>query len=147
MPKSKNKNKIIEPKVNVNKESTGSFITDRIRRNFKLYYQTCNLNDFTYIYAIVTIFKYSYILVYISCISIDEWRDILTERVNPSDFLSTMARHENDIIIIEKCCVVVGNLVLSGTSIANIVSLIHIASHLVMFVHPFYHNQNLLIQN
>ncbi|XP_053408727.1 uncharacterized protein LOC123559383 isoform X2 [Mercenaria mercenaria] len=44
----------------------------------------------------------------------DEWRDLLTENVNPSDFLTTMARHENDVIIIEKCCVVVGNLVLSG---------------------------------
>ncbi|XP_060604392.1 uncharacterized protein LOC132757202, partial [Ruditapes philippinarum] len=44
----------------------------------------------------------------------DEWRDLLTESVNPSDFLTTMARHENDVTIIEKCCVVVGNLVLSG---------------------------------
>lgn len=43
----------------------------------------------------------------------DEWRDSLTERVNPSDFLTTMARHQSDVIVIEKCCVVVGNLVLS----------------------------------
>jgi len=44
----------------------------------------------------------------------DEWRALLTEKVNPSDFLTTMARHDCDVTIVEKCCVVVGNLVLSG---------------------------------
>ncbi|KAL4229590.1 hypothetical protein ACF0H5_012628 [Mactra antiquata] len=43
----------------------------------------------------------------------DEWRAALTERVNPSDFLTTMARHECDVTVIEKCCIVIGNLVLS----------------------------------
>lgn len=44
----------------------------------------------------------------------EEWRTQLSEKVNPSDFLTTMARHDCDVTIVEKCCVVVGNLVLSG---------------------------------
>ncbi|WAR05571.1 AARA-like protein [Mya arenaria] len=43
----------------------------------------------------------------------DEWRCILTEKVQPSEILRTMACHEGDPNVVEKCCIVLENLALS----------------------------------
>ena len=38
----------------------------------------------------------------------------MAEKGNQSDFLTTMSRDESDVLVVQKCCVVIGNIVASG---------------------------------
>ena len=43
----------------------------------------------------------------------------MAEKGNQSDFLTTMSRDESDVLVVQKCCVVIGNIVASGIVILH----------------------------